>query len=124
MVEPSRRVTVTHPRTRSVRVGRLPTNPLDTRADRELDQVLLQSLIAAQLRLSLLAGALVLGVVVGIPLLLLAVPSLQDVTVARVPIGWLALAVGVFPVVIATGWLYTRAAERYERRYRELLDSR
>jgi putative solute:sodium symporter small subunit len=124
MAAPQRRVTVTHPRTRATRVARIPAPMLDTQADRNLDQVLLASLIAAQLRLSLLAGALVLGIVVGIPVLLLAVPALQEVTVARVPVGWLALAVGVFPAVIVTGWLYIRAAERYERRYRELVESR
>lgn len=124
MTGPPRRVTVTHPRTVATRVARLPAPALDTRADRDLDQVLLASLIAAQLRLSLLAGSLVLGVVVGIPVLLLAVPALQEVTVARVPVGWLALAIGVFPAVIITGWLYIRAAERYERRYRDLIESR
>ena len=124
MSETARRVRITHPRTRAVRVPRLPAATVDTHADHELDHVLLHSLMAAQLRLSLLAGALVLGVVVGIPLLLLAVPGLQEITIARVPIGWLALAVGVFPAVITTGWLYVRAAERYERRYRELLESR
>ena len=129
-----RRVAVTHPRTRAARRSRGAVGPdgvggssgstptADARAD--LDDVLLRSLISAQLRLSLLAGSLALGVLLGVPLLLLAVPELQDVTVARVPAGWLVLAVGVFPAVIVSGWAYVRAAERYEPRYRALVDGR
>ena len=49
---------------------------------------------------------------------------MQEMTVARVPVGWLALVIGVFPAIIAAGAVYVRIAERYERRYRELRGSR
>jgi O-antigen ligase len=121
---PPRRVVVTHPRTTSARSPRIPAGSLDRQADLDLDEVLLRSLIAAQLRLSLLVGTGAIGILLGLPLLILAVPAMQEVYVARVPVGWLALAIGVFPAVIAAGAIYVRAAERYERRYRDLRDDR
>lgn len=87
-----------------------------------MEDVLLRSLIAAQLRLSLLAGALAVGVLLGVPILLIAVPQLQEITVVRVPVGWLVLAAGVFPAIITSGWIYIRASERHEQRYRALVD--
>lgn len=124
MTPPRRRVTVTHPRTTAARAPRIPAPSLDRQADRDLDEVLLRSLIAAQLRLSALVATGAIGILLGIPLLILAVPALQDLTIARVPVGWLALAIGVFPAIIAAGAVYVRTAERYERRYRDLRDSR
>jgi hypothetical protein len=124
MTASGRRVTVTHPRTTAARSSRIPQASLDRQADHDLDEVLLRSLIAAQLRLSVLVATAAIGILVGVPLLILAVPVLQEVTVARVPVGWLALAIGVFPAIIAAGALYVRTAERYERRYSQLRQSR
>jgi hypothetical protein len=110
---------VSHPRTQAAHRARITAA---ANADAGLDDGLLRALIAAQLRLSLTAGAFAVGVLLGVPILLIAVPQLQEITVARVPIGWLVLAAGVFPAIITSGWIYIRAAERHEQRYRVLVD--
>jgi hypothetical protein len=119
VTEPIRRVRVSHPRTQAAHRARITAA---ANADAGPDDAILRSLITAQLRLSLTAGAFAVGVLLGVPVLLIAVPQLQDITVARVPLGWLVLAAGVFPAIITSGWVYTRAAERHEQRYRVLVD--
>lgn len=84
--------------------------------------VLVDAHIRAQLRLGLLVGALVGAVLLGIPLLLLALPGLREVTVGGVSIGWIALSILVFPIIVGGGYAYLKLAERNEYRFTKLMD--
>ena len=50
------------------------------------------------------------------------VPVLDQTFVAGVPLSWLLLGVGVYPLAITVGGLYVRAATRNEARYRSLTE--
>lgn len=94
--------------------------PVDLRTESALSEVYLDSLLAAQLRL---AGRilLLLGLSVGsLPLVFVVIPGLAEVDVAGVPLPWLVLGVGVYPVLLLLGWRYVVRAERNERDFVDL----
>ena len=50
------------------------------------------------------------------------VPGLDDTYLAGVPVSWVLLGAGIYPLVITVGALYLRAACRNEARYRSLAE--
>ena len=49
-------------------------------------------------------------------------PALDETFVAGVPVSWLLLGLGVYPLAISVAALYVRAAQRNEARYRSLAE--
>jgi hypothetical protein len=87
---------------------------------RDVEGEYVRSLIRAQLRLGI-ACALGFGLVlVAIPVAIALFPSLDVVAPGGVPVSWLLLGFGVYPIVIAVAALFVRAAARNEARYRSL----
>jgi len=118
---PPARVRVTAPtagRTRRTTVSR------EIDAQSAVGEVYMRSLVRSQLRLAL--GLLaVLGLTVGaLPLLFVLVPSLQHGRVLGVPLAWLILGAGCYPVIITLGVVYVRRAERNERAFHDLVGPR
>ncbi|MDQ0576955.1 hypothetical protein [Agromyces albus] len=84
--------------------------------------VYVRSLIRSQLRLAIVVA---IGFVAATALFVLAialVPALDSTFVIGVPLSWLLLGVGVYPLAITVGGLYVRAATRNEARYRSLTE--
>jgi len=84
--------------------------------------VYVRSLIRSQLRLGIVFA---LGFVIATALFVLAiavVPQLDRTFVLGVPLSWLLLGAGVYPLAITVGALYVRAASRNEARYRALAE--
>lgn len=82
----------------------------------------IRSLIRSQLRVAVVCAAAFIAVLVGVPLVFTLVPGLDAVRVAGVPVSWIVLGAGLFPVLIAIAALYVRTASRNESRYRSLAD--
>ena len=120
MTRPPERVRVTAPRA----VRRPPGRP-GVRALAEQDVVgdlLVRSLVRAQLGLALRVAA-VFGVLLGgLPLLFALVPATRRVEVLGLPLPWLLLGVLTYPLLVAGGALYVRLAERNERDFVELVE--
>lgn len=94
--------------------------PVDLGVESQLSEVYLDSLLAAQLRL---AGRvlLVLALVVGsLPLVFFVVPDLAEVTPLGIPLSWLLLGFGVYPLLVLLGWRFVVMAERNERDFVDL----
>ena len=93
----------------------------DIDAGTRLGGVYMRSLLREQLRLAL--GVLtVMALTIGLlPLAFYLVPSLSDVRLVGVPLGWLLLGVVVYPALVALGWGYVRRAERNERDFAEIV---
>ena len=105
--------------TRSTR----PRVPRDELAEATaLGDVYLRRLRRAQLGLSLLALIAFGGLVGALPLLILLVPSLQELEVAGVPLTLVLVVVPPFPLFVAMGWLYQRRADALDVAFRELVD--
>jgi hypothetical protein len=115
-VPPRARVRVTGPPRRR----QVAQPPVDLRAESPLSEVYLDSLLAAQLRL---AGRtlLLLGLAVGsLPLVFFVVPDLVEVTPFGIPLSWLLLGIGVYPLLLLLGWRFVVRAERNERDFVDL----
>ncbi len=122
MTDVPKRVTVTSPRTRAVR------RPPGRQALRALDEqdvvgdLLIRSLVRAQLGLSLRIGAVFAVLLGGLPLLFATVPATRDTEVLGIALPWLVLGALVYPALLAGGYLYVRLAERNERDFVDLVE--
>ena len=82
------------------------------------------SLMRAQLQLTL--GVLALGVLTlgALPLIFALVPPARGVAVLGLPVLWLILGVLVYPAVVLTARWYTRASERIEADFTDVVGDR
>jgi hypothetical protein len=113
-----RRVRVTAPRTAARRTGA--SFPVAAEQS-EVGQLFVASLIRSQLRLALVVAGGFLVILIGIPVLLALFPDINTVTILTVPIPWLLLGLGIYPLVIGCAVLYVRSASRNERRFQDLV---
>lgn len=123
------RVRVTAPQSGGADAGHpVPHDDPDaTAATTDIDAVYVRSLIRTQLRLAVGSALafVTLLVTFGIAVARFAaadgetgVPS----TIAGVPLSWLILAFGLYPLMLVVASLYVRAAARNEAGYRSLVD--
>ena len=122
MTDVPRRVAVTSPRTRAVRrpPGRQSLTALDEQD--VVGDLLIRSLMRAQLVLGLRL-ATVFGILLGgLPLLFAVAPQTRDAEVLGIALPWLVLGGAVYPALWAGGWLYVRLAERNERDFIDLVE--
>jgi hypothetical protein len=123
--EPPRRVTVMSPRTEAARGTRPVRHRRDELADQTgLGDVLIRSLVRAQLGLALRVLAVVVVLLGGLPLAFAAVPAAGRAEVGGVPVPWLLLGVAAFPLLVLLGLVYVRQAERNEREFSDLVGER
>ena len=121
--EPPARVRVTAPRTGGPAASARPEARAPGGAGAptsDIQGVYVRSLIRSQLRIGLVFAA---GFAIATALFALALaftPALDETFVAGVPVSWLLLAVGVYPLALTVAALYVRAASRNESRYRSL----
>ena len=120
--DPPRRVAVTSPRTSAVRrpPGRSALRALD---EQDLvGELLVRSLVRAQLLLALRLLSVLVVLLGGLPLLFALVPWTRDVLVLGLPLPWLVLGVLVYPALVVGGFVHLRLAERHERDFTELVE--
>lgn len=111
---PSRRVAVMSPQTRLAHARRrqrgrwrLPRlEAID--AERALRNYRLQR------RRGVSALLLLFGLLLGLPMVLVAWPSLDEVRLLGIPVSWLVLAVLPYPALVLLGHWHLRRAERIE----------
>ena len=119
---PPPRVRVTAPRPGSSAAPDRPS-PHGTTTDAptsDIAAVYVRSLIRSQLRVAVVFA---IGFAAATTLFVLAIaiaPELDTTFVLGVPLSWLLLGAGVYPLAITVGALYLRAATRNESRYRSL----
>jgi hypothetical protein len=120
--DPPRRVTVTSPRTSAVRrpPGRSALRALDEQD--HVGELLVRSLVRAQLLLALRLLAVLAVLLGGLPLVFAVAPATRDVQVLGLPLPWLVLGVLVYPAMVVGGTVYLRLAERNERDFTELVE--
>lgn len=120
--ETSRRVAVRSPRSTAVRrpAGRPALRALDEQD--VVGELLVASLVRAQLALGLRLAAVYASLVAGLPLLFAIVPATRDMRVLGLALPWLVLGVLAYPSLWFGGWLYVRLAERNERDFVELVE--
>lgn len=117
------RVRVTGPTGPRV-VRRPPGRPALAALDEQdvVGELLIRSLIRAQLGLALRLAAVFGTLLGGLPLLFALVPASRDAVVLGLPLPWLLLGAAVYPLLLAGGVLHVRLAERHERDFVELVE--
>lgn len=120
--DPPKRVVVTSPRTAAVRrpPGRSALRALDEQ-DR-VGELLVRSLVRAQLLLALKLLTVLAVLLGGLPLLFALAPGTRDVVLLGLPLPWLVLGFLVYPALVLGGWVHLRLAERHERDFTELVE--
>ncbi|MHA6783581.1 hypothetical protein ACVGOW_21710 [Pseudonocardia saturnea] len=105
-----RRVAVSSPQTRLVIARRRSGVRADPPHLSPLDMDRARHLHRLQLRRAVGALAALAALIVGLPLLLAALPALDAVRLAGIPLSWLAIAVLPYAVlVLLAGWQLRRA---------------
>jgi hypothetical protein len=95
---------------------------LDELADQtEIGDVLIRSLIRAQLGLALRVLVVVGALLGGLPVIFALVPAVGRVEIGGVPVPWLLLGGAAFPLLALLGLVYMRQAERNEREFTDLV---
>ena len=119
---PPRRVVVTSSRASTVRrpPGRPGVQALDEQT--VVGELLVRSLVRAQLALALRTAAVVATALGGLPLLFALAPATRDAVVLGMALPWLCLAILVYPALLLAGWVHVRLAERNERDFVELVE--
>lgn len=118
------RVRVTAPRTaaRPVAGSLSPRREIDEQTG--VGEVYTRSLVRAQLRLGLTVLAVVAIALGSLPVVFTVEPRLSSMRVLSVPVPWLLVGVGIYPLLIVAAWWHVRAAERAERDFAEIVERR
>ena len=116
------RVRVTSPWTERPRLRPRRTATTEIDAQSEVGEIYLRTLLRAQLRLAL--GIMVtLALTVGaLPLLFTLAPGLTTHHVLGMPVSWVVLGFGCYPVLVFLAWRYVRLAERNERAFARVVE--
>jgi hypothetical protein len=120
--QPPERVRVTSPWTERPRLRprRTATSEIDAQSD--VGEIYLRTLLRAQLRLGL-GFLVILGLTIGmLPLLFQLAPGLVATRVLGMPLSWVLLAFGCYPVLVLLAWRYVRLAERNERAFARVVE--
>ena len=118
------RVRVTSPRmgTRKRPPSTSGTRDLDEQTG--LGEVYARSLLRTQLRLGLAVVAVAALALGSLPVLFAVEPGLAAARVLTVPLPWLIVGAGLYPVLVGIGWWYVRASDRAERDFADLVERR
>lgn len=104
----------------------LPTRPgrrsNDAGARAAYDNVLLTSLMRAQLALTLLALVPTAALLVAYPLIASVIPQLASARVVGLPLALVVLGGAIYPPIVLIGFGYVRRAERVERQFADLVN--
>jgi uncharacterized membrane protein (DUF485 family) len=120
---PLQRVRVTAPRAGSAAASaRLAPHAGTDAPTSDIAGVYVRSLIRSQLRLAIVFAVGFVLATAAFVLAITFVPELDTTFIFGVPVSWLLLGVGVYPLAITVGGLYVRAASRNEARYRSLTE--
>ncbi len=118
---PVQRVRVTSPRVRRPRPPRR-TGIAEIDRQSRVGEIYMASLLRAQLRLAVVVLAALAATVGMLPLVFLGFPGLNDILILGMPLPWVVLAFGIYPVLVALGWVFVRAAERNEQAFADMVE--
>lgn len=114
------RVTGPHTERRRGRARRSAVSEID--AQSELGEIYLAALLRSQLRLAISTIATLALTVGALPVVFWLVPALTRHHVLGMPLSWVVLAFGCYPVLALLAWRYVRAAERNEREFTHVVE--
>jgi hypothetical protein len=117
------RTTVTHPRTVATRVARDPLALPNIEQPSGLSELALHTLMRAQLRMGLRYLSVIVFALVAVPLFLVNTSLLDDKSFVGVPVTWIVIGAGFFPLLLGVSVSYTRSISRLEAAYLQMVES-
>jgi hypothetical protein len=84
-------------------------------------ELYLRGLLRAQLRLALAVLGVLAVTLLGLPLLFAVLPVTREWHVGPLPFPWVVLGVLLYPAMMAAAAVYSRQAERTERRFADIV---
>lgn len=116
-----KRVRITSPRRQARPPAPTRTPGREIEEETGLGEVYVDSLLRAQLRLSLAVLGALLVVLSALPALFIFVPTVHRLMVGPIPLPWLILLALIYPFAMFLARTYVRSAERVERDFTELV---
>ena len=114
------RVTSPHTERSTSRARRTATSEID--AQSELGEIYVAALLRSQLRLAI-STIVTLALTIGsLPVVFSLVPELTRRHLLGMPVSWVVLAFGCYPVLALLAWRYVRVAERNERAFTHVVE--
>ncbi|MHB1499674.1 MAG: DUF485 domain-containing protein [Candidatus Dormibacteria bacterium] len=98
-----------------------PTRLLEFEEQTAVGSVYLQALMRRQLRLSLAVALVFVAFLCAQPLLSTFFPQWEGIRLGGVPLPWVVLGIGSYPLLIWLGSLYVRRAEEVDDEFTDLL---
>ncbi|RZK96202.1 MAG: hypothetical protein EOP30_01020 [Rhodococcus sp. (in: high G+C Gram-positive bacteria)] len=104
------------------RGARIVRTRVEVQEQTEVGDAMIRGLVRTQLGLALRLALLAASLLCAVPLVMFLFPALSDVSVLGIRLPWVVLGVLVYPVLLTTGWVYVRQAERNEQEFADLVD--
>lgn len=101
---------------------RRPSGTGDGQDDLGYRQIMVRSLIRAQLGLSLVCLVFALAVTALFPMLCAVLPRLDHTKIFGLPLTLIALGAGIYPVILIIAFFYNHQASRLEKQFISLVD--
>ncbi|MHB8394144.1 MAG: DUF485 domain-containing protein [Candidatus Dormibacteria bacterium] len=101
--------------------GSAPSRLLEFEEQTEVGGVYLQALMRRQLRLSLAVAATFIAFLAVQPLISTRWPQWASIRFWGIPLPWLVLGLGSYPLLIWLGMVYVRRAEEVDDEFTDLL---
>ncbi|MEV0947840.1 hypothetical protein [Rhodococcus sp. NPDC049939] len=104
------------------RGARIVRTRVEVEEQTEVGDAMIRGLVRTQLGLAIRLALLTVCLLCFVPLVTFLLPALSDVSVLGIRLPWVVLGVLVYPVLLTTGWIYIRQAERNEQEFADLVD--
>ncbi|MGG7101274.1 hypothetical protein [Rhodococcus sp. 24CO] len=102
--------------------ARIVRTRVEVQEQTEVGDAMIRGLVRAQLGLAIRLTVVVAGSLCAIPLSTMLFPALADYSVWGIRLPWLVTGGAVLPLLLITGWVFVRRAERNEQDFTNLVD--
>ncbi|ROZ44833.1 hypothetical protein EEB13_23500 [Rhodococcus sp. WS3] len=102
--------------------ARIVRTRVEVQEQTEVGDAMIRGLVRAQLGLAIRLAVVAAGSLCAIPLSTMLFPALSDYSVWGIRLPWLVMGGAVLPLLLITGWVFVRRAERNEQDFTNLVD--
>ncbi|MGC0362639.1 hypothetical protein ABH922_000623 [Rhodococcus sp. 27YEA15] len=104
------------------RGARIVRTRVEVQEQTEVGDAMIRGLVRAQLGLAIRLAVVAAGLLCAVPLLTNLFPDLSDIAVFGIRLPWLVMGGAVYPLLLITGWVFVRRADRNEQDFVDLVD--
>ena len=102
--------------------ARIVRTRVEVQEQTEVGDAMIRGLVRAQLGLAIRLAVVAAGLLCAVPLRTHFFPTLSEVAVLGIRLPWLVMGGAVYPLLLTTGWVFVRRAERNEQDFNDIVD--